>query len=189
MITKKWNEKFKRPIVCFDFDDVLSDFLGLIIDLYNERMNTSLSCEDVKDWDLGKAGKINVFNQILNSKDFWDQIREKGNSMSVLQRLINDGRYDIYIITACNHIYEYEKKVNFILRHVPGFNPSRIIPCKDKALIRGDILIDDKLDNCKECSEFMDIILMDMPHNRDCDEFRRVKQLEEVPALLETIFY
>lgn len=189
MITKKWNEKFKRPIVCFDFDDVLSDFLGSIIDLYNQKMNSSLTCEDVTDWDLSNVGDIQVFNNILTSNDFWDKIREKGNSMRVLQMLINDGRYDIYIITACNHTYEYHKKVEFILDHVPGFNPSRIIPCKDKALIRGDILIDDKVDNCKECSEFMRVLLMDMPHNRDCTEFQRIKELEDVPAILETIFY
>lgn len=189
MITKKWNEKFKRPVVCFDFDDVLSDFLGRIIELYNQKMNTFLTCEDVKDWDLGNVGELEVFNSILNSNVFWDQITEKGKSMHVLQKLINDGRYDIFIITACNHTYEYQRKVDFILEKVPGFNPSRVIPCKDKALIRGDILIDDKIDNCKACSDFMRVLLMDMPHNRQCTEFQRIMTLEEVPMILETIFY
>lgn len=187
-ITRKWDAEKKRPVVILDYDDVLFDFLGKLIQEYNKRMNTSLKVEDIKSWDLSEAGDIHVFMDIIRDAKLWENMKEKNNSMRVVQRLINDGRWNVLICTACTTLDEYIAKVKAIEEQLPGFDISKIISCKDKHLIRGDVLVDDKVENCEDCSPFMHCILMDMPHNRDCDKYQRITNLNRLPRILEDLF-
>lgn len=187
-ITKKWNTEGKRPVVLLDYDDVLFDFLGEVVAEYNKRMNTQLNVSDIKSWDLSEAGDIHVFMDIIRDADLWHQMKEKGNAMHIVQRLINDGRWTVLICTACTTLEEYVAKVKTIEEKLPGFDTSKIISCTDKHLIRGDVLIDDKIENLDNCSPYMECILMDMPHNRNCEKYKRITNLDRLPMILEDMF-
>ncbi len=178
----------RRPVVVFDYDDVLFDFLGEALKEYNDIQNENIQVEDIQDWDLGKIGNLKVFRTIMKDPALWTRIPEKNGSMKILQQLINDGRWTILIATACTSLPEYTEKVKMIEKHLPGFDVSKIISITDKHLIRGDIIIDDKIDNLEKCSPYMKCILMDMPHNRKCDKFERIRDLNGIPALLEELF-
>lgn len=177
----------RRPVIMFDFDDVLFDFLGKVLSIYNEKQKTKLKVEDIKDWDLSKAGDIHVFMDIIRGEEVWTSMWEKNSSMKVLQRLINDGRYTILIGTACGSMLEYIKKVEEIQIRIPNFDTAKIIPITDKHLIRADVLVDDKIENCRACAPYMTCILYDMPHNQECDDYIRIKNLSNIGKLIEDI--
>lgn len=187
-ITKKWDAEGKRPVILLDYDDVLFDFLGEIINEYNRKMNTSIKTTDITSWDLSEAGDIHIFMDIIKDSSLWKRMKEKNNAMRVVQRLINDGRWTVLICTACTTLDEYIVKVRTIEEKLPGFDTSKIISCTDKHLIRGDVLIDDKVENLIKCSPYMNCILMDMPHNTDCKYFQRIKDLKGLPQILEEMF-
>ena len=187
-ITKKWDEEKKRPVVVFDYDDVLFDFLGAVVKDYNAKTGSELKPEDIKSWDLSEAGDIHVFMDIIRDATLWERMEEKNKSMRVVQRLINDGRWTVLICTACTTLDEYVTKVHIIEDMLPGFDTSKIISCTDKHLIRGDVLIDDKIENLDKCAPYMNCILMDMPHNRNCDKYPRIKNLNKLPKMLEDMF-
>lgn len=185
-ITKKWIGK--RPVIMFDYDDVLFDFLGTVLLEYNRRMGTSLIIEDITDWDLGLVGDIHIFMDIIKDASLWYQMKPKKDAIQVVQRLINDGHYTILICTACTTLKEYLIKVEVIEQVLPGFDTSKILSITDKHLIRGDLIIDDKIENLDKCAVYMNCILMDMPHNRDCNKYTRITNLSELDSLLECMF-
>ena len=105
--------------------------------------------------------------------------------------MIKSSKYDLYIITATSDIdgSEFVQKLKWIKRHIPEFNTKRLIACQDKYVIRGDVLVDDKIKNLEECEKYMNCILMDSPPNRECDKYTRIKSLKELPDILNTMFY
>lgn len=187
-ITKKWNTESKRPVILLDYDDVLFDFLGTVLKWYNREKKTSLKVQDVTSWDLSEIGDIHTFMKIIHNADLWKEIPAKGNSMKVVQRLINDGRWNIYICTSCTTLQEYVVKTEVIEKSLPGFDISKVLNVSRKEIIRGDVLIDDKLENLIRCKPYMECILMDMPHNQQTEAFRRINTLEELPSILEDMF-
>lgn len=187
-ITKKWLNSGVRPVVIFDYDDTLFDFLPTIIKEYNQRTNSHLQPEDITDWDLSKFGDIHVFMDIIRDADLWKRIPPKKDAIPTLQRLINDGRYTILIASACTTLAEYVVKVEMIENLLPGFDTSKILSVLDKQLIRGDIIFDDKLETCYKCVPYMKCVLVDAPHNQNCNEYERIFDMAEVPKLLEDYF-
>lgn len=188
-ITKKWSKEGKRPLVLLDFDDVLFDFLGTAIKEYNKTTGERVKLTDVKSWDLSEVGDIHIFMKIIKNPNLWLEMPEKDNSMKVVQRLINDGRWNVLICTACTTLEEYLVKVKLIEERIPGFDLSKIINIADKHLIRGDIIVDDKIENLDKCARYdMKCVLMDMPHNKSCSKYARLHSLQELPNMLEEYF-
>lgn len=188
-ITKKWDKERKRPVVLLDFDDVLFDFLGTVTKRYNEITGENLSVEDFKTWDLSETGDIYVFMSIIKDPNLWKDMPEKDGAMEIVQRLINDGRWNVLICTACTTLEEYVVKVGLIEEKIPGFDTAKILNIVDKHLIRGDVIVDDKVENLDKCARYgTKGILYDMPHNRTCNKFHRIYSLKHLPEILEELF-
>ena len=176
-------------MVLLDFDDVLFDFLGTVTKRYNEITGENLSVEDFKTWDLSETGDIHVFMSIIKDPNLWKDMPEKDGAMEIVQRLINDGRWNVLICTACTTLEEYVVKVGLIEEKIPGFDTAKILNIADKHLIRGDVIIDDKVENLDKCVRYgTKGILYDMPHNRTCNKFQRIYSLKHLPEILEELF-
>ena len=186
-MNKKW--LYKRPTILFDFDNVLCATSEHCLNFYNEIKGTNLNVEDLKDYDLGLIGDWDTFSKIFHDKHFWETIPEKDNSFEILQEIINDGRYDCFIGTATTSNMEYFEKCKIIQNKIKGFNMSKIIPIKDKSKFRAELIVDDYIGNLDECAPFMKCICMEMPYNKNDKKYTHIKKLEELPRLLEKMFY
>ncbi|MGL5977950.1 MAG: 5' nucleotidase, NT5C type [Erysipelotrichaceae bacterium] len=184
----KLRSKNNRPRLLFDMDDVITNFLGSVVDIYNMRKGTQYTIHEVRSWDLNGPFDADIFD-IFREEGFFLQLEEKNNATGVLKSLIDSSRYDVYIITACNTATELMEKVQWMEKVLPSFNQSRIIACKEKHIIRGDMIIDDKVENLEACAPFMECILYDMPHNQDCEQFTRIHNLNQLLPILEERFY
>ena len=185
---QKWDVRYNRPRILFDMDDCINTFLTHLLAVYNERTGAHIKPSEIKDWDLTKyLGEYGL--SIFKEEGFFEGIPEKKNATRTLKKLILSADYDVYIITACTTNRELEEKYKWFDKYLPEFNKDRIIKCKEKEIIRGDVLIDDKVENLEKCSPYMRCILFDMPHNRECQDFPRVKSLAEVVPLLKEWFY
>lgn len=186
--SSKWDPRHNRPVILFDLDDTVNNFTGPLVDIFNERTGAEVKVEDIKDWDLSKyLGEYGI--SIFREEGFFENLPEKNNSLSVLKTLIQSTDYDVYIVTACGTNQELEEKFKWFDKYLPTFNKDRIIKCKEKEIIRGDVLVDDNVSNLRKCAPYMRCILYDMPHNRECEEFLRIHSLEEVLPLLKEWFY
>lgn len=184
----KWDPRYNRPRILFDMDDCINGFMSHLVDVYNERTGANVKAKDIKDWDLSKyLGEYGM--SIFREEGFFEDIPEKKSATKTLKKLIESKNYDVYIITACGSNRELEEKYHWFDKYLPEFNKDRIIKCKEKEIIHGDVLIDDNVSNLRKCAPFMRCILFDMPHNQDCNEFPRVKALKEVIPYLQEWFY
>jgi 5'(3')-deoxyribonucleotidase len=162
--------------------------LGYLVEAYNERMGTNLKAADIKEWDISQYMGKEGF-EIFKEEGFFENVPEKKNSVKALKKLISSDDYDVFIVTACTTNHELEEKFKWFDDNLPEFNKNRIIKCKEKEIIHGDVLIDDNINNLDKCSPFMRCILFDMPHNRDEDRYPRIKSINEAIPLLKEWFY
>lgn len=188
MKENKWSSGGNRPRILFDMDDVVTNFLNHLVKIYNDRKGTKVKISDIKGWNLGDALGQDAYD-IFKEDGFFLQLKSKKKSTSTLKSLIESEKYDIYIVTACTRPEEFLEKVFWFREVLPSFNTDRIISTKEKYLIRGDVIVDDKVANLDTCAPYMECILYDMPSNRNETRYKRIKNLEELIPILEEMFY
>lgn len=188
MAVKRLRSKNNRPVVLFDMDDVITDCLGGVIERWNALKGTSFERNDVTNWNidscLGKGA-----HQVFFEQGFFLGLKEKNNSIRVIRELIKSAKYDIYIVTACQSAQEIQEKMMWLERHIPEFNLKRFIACKEKHMLRSDIIFDDRPENLDACQKHMDCVLYDMPHNVKTKKYERIFDFQQVPEILEKRFY
>lgn len=185
---RRWDQRYNRPRVLIDMDDCINCFTDHLLKVYNQRTGADLKTSDIREWNLQKyIGDYGM--SIFREEGFFENIPEKNGSVSVLKDLIMSRDYDVYVITACGSNQELEEKYHWFEKYLPEFNRNRIIRCKEKELIHGDVLIDDNPDNLKKCRPFMKTVVYDMPTNQDVTDMIRIHSLKDVVPLLREWFY
>lgn len=176
-----------RPRILFDMDDVITNTLHSFMKIYNEENNSNYTVDDIREWDLVSKFGEGIFD-IFRQQDFFYDLDPKNDAVAVLTELINSTKYDVFIITACNSVDELAQKVRWLQKLIPDFNLNRIISCKEKEIIRGDLIVDDKLANLYACEPFMKCVVYDMPHNRNENRFDRITKMSDILPILEETF-
>lgn len=179
----------RKKRVLLDMDDVIVDFMGdVIVDYNKDHSSIPLRLDDCICWNLESILGPIIFKYIYKKGRFLN-LKIKNNSTIYIKELIDSGRYDVFIVTACPHKYFLEKSI-WLDKYMPYFDKERVICTAEKTAIWGDVLIDDKLDNIKSFTELIgEGILMDMPHNRNCNDFKRIYSLENILEILDEMFY
>lgn len=173
--------------VILDMDDVVNQFLDYLLEVYNKKYDKNVKLNDITSWDLTKNEAVRPsIIKLFKKRGFFLSVPEKRGAIEVIKKLMDDGRYDIYIVTACGTVNEYKEKIEWMENYLPEFNKSHIIMCTEKNLIRGDVIVDDKVQNLDECAPYYKkCILYDMPHNRYTHKYDRILTLKELPDILE----
>ena len=188
-----WYSGNNRPIVLLDMDDVITNCLRSAVKNYNEENKTDFNYKDCNTWNLEEFLGVDteVVLNLFRDPGFFENLTPKKGSIGAINKLIKSTLYDIYIITATSDDdgSELMEKIRWFKKYIPNFNTKRIISCRDKYIIRGDVLVDDKVENLDNCSPFMQCVLMDSPTNQDCDKYIRIRSLKSLPDLLERMFY
>ena len=155
--------------VVIDIDDTIIDLLGAWCKWLNDKYDLNIQPEDVKEWDMKKTFYMLSDKQIykpLNDSVFWKTVEPKAGSAEYINRLIDYG-YDVYLCTATSYKNVWTKYVDIIQRYFPFITWDKVIITSNKQMVRCDVMIDDGVHNLigADCCR----ILMDAPHNRDCD--------------------
>lgn len=172
-----------RTIICVDMDEVIADTLREQILRYNDEFNENLTVNDLKGrwiWDFVPSDRIPALERHIASEDFYSSLSVVPHSRVVLERLQH--RYEVYIATA---VMEYPRsfsaKYEWLRQDFPFIQPSHIVFCGHKAILRGDFLIDD---NPRQLRLFQGSgILYSTPANHLIQEFRRVNDWWEIERI------
>lgn len=178
-----------------DMDDVIC--IGGFIDLVNEYLNTTHDINNITNYyvqDLMTEEEYEGFAKYFYNKNLYDYTVLSEDVVNVIKRL-ND-MYDIYIVTAYilkgktdnagNHI---NNKYNYLTKTFPFLDPHKFIFTSDKSVVRGDIVIDDRLSNLYP--QYKTKLLFTSYHNKNITEEElnklgviRVNNFKEIEALL-----
>lgn len=180
------NKKFR---ILIDMDDTITNFLEEVINEYNKTYGTSHSIDEVTEWVIPSSFEYGLFS-VLELTNILTMITPKLDSIEYINKWIDEG-YDVFIVSdCCNRYQSYRDKLKWLKAYIPKFDLSHFIPCKEKYVISGDVLIDDNLDNLEKWSLHnpygMDL-LMTAQHNKGIQDERRIYSFEEADDLIKTM--
>ena len=151
-------------IIFCDIDDVVADLLSEWLRWYNLDYDGCLTPKDIHEWDLSKRVKqscgIKIYDY-LNNPAIYDNVKPIQYSLYGVNQLRQFG-YRVIFATATPRTTPY-RKFDWLEEH--GFKPEMkdYIEIRDKSLLNGDILLDDKVENV---SNFKGKgVLFNQPHN------------------------
>lgn len=180
------NKKFR---ILIDMDDVITCYLEDVVREYNRIYGTSHSIEEITSWEIPSSFEYGLFS-VHKQTDVLTTITPKLDSIEYINKWIDEG-YGVFIVSdCCNCADLYGEKLEWLKTYIPKFDLSHFIPCKEKYVISGDVLIDDNLDNLEKWSLHnpygMDL-LMTAQHNKKIQDERRIYSFEEADDLIKTM--
>lgn len=175
--------------ILIDMDDTITNFLEEVINEYNKTYGTNHSIDEVTEWVIPSSFEYGLFS-VLELTNILTMITPKLDSIEYINKWIDEG-YDVFIVSdCCNRYQSYRDKLKWLKTYIPKFDLSHFIPCKEKYVISGDVLIDDNLDNLEKWSLHnpygMDL-LMTAQHNKGIQDERRINSFEEADDLIKTV--
>lgn len=110
----------------------------------NAQFNTSYEYSDITYWNWfpDKFGKNYDFP--LKQPRFWDKVNYYPNAINAVNNLVAQG-HDCYFVTSSYVNQNLEAKIHKVLERV-NLTEQKVIIIHNKSLLRGDILIDDCID-------------------------------------------
>ncbi|KPV43419.1 5' nucleotidase, NT5C type [Alicyclobacillus ferrooxydans] len=167
--------------IAIDMDEVIADFAGKHIKLYNALFSDSLTTSDLEGhrlWTLRPHQAKDIL-EILNDPMFFRDLDVIEGSQEVIAELSE--QYEIFIATAAmERPSSFAAKFEWLKEHFPFLSDSNFVFCGDKSIIHADYLIDDSVRHFKR---FVGQgILYSAPHNIHETGYVRVKDWEEVRA-------
>lgn len=173
-------------ILC-DVDGVVADMLPAWLALYNADYGDSLTPEQITAWDVSLFVKPECGKRIfsyLDSPDLYNNVlpvRGAANGIVVLREM----GHRVVFLSACTGAEMVKAKVQWLneFGFTTGMNDT-ILTGTDKpslkALIRGDLLIEDYEQNLNEFNGRG--LLLDCAYNRHDTTHHRVTSWQEIVA-------
>ncbi len=170
-----------REVIAIDMDDVIADLLSHWVESVNEYEDENVKLEDIKCWNISRYFKCERQVYKYLTYDLFRHLPVMSDSQRVIKNLME--KHDVFIVTsATSMINSLAAKVEWLQEYFPFISSNNIVLCGDKSIIKADIMIDDGIHN-------LDVfegrkILFDAPHNRDNEQYERVKSWKEIEKIL-----
>ena len=132
----------KKKIILVDMDDTICDLENTVRYILRDEFKVDIN-NDQRIENVSKEYTA-LSRTIVGRKGFYRNLPPIPDVIKALKEMNEE--YDVYICTSPLKEYKYcvSEKFAWIDEYLPEFN-RKIYMCKDKTLIRGDILIDDRL--------------------------------------------
>ena len=176
--------------ILVDMDGILNDF-SPYFEYYAKTMyKYELDTAGRFDWQLlnyfypivSKKKAKKYIDTIMHDEIFWKTLPVKEDSQSILKKVCD--RYEVYIATtpwesfsACRGL-----KIEWLEKYFPFIKRDNIIFSKEKWLLDGDVLIDDRPTTIDKFGRIT--ILIDYPYNKACTPTYRVNSWKEIGDIL-----
>lgn len=172
----------KKLLTLFDADDVLENLVECWTDILNKRYGLNVEIENILSWTISDFFPIDrdlVYN-VLYEEQLWRSLSIKDGAVDTIEQLQADG-HTVKIITA-SHPKTVAIKAEILLDAFKTLSWRDLIITTNKALVMGDILVDDNPDNL--IGGQYKKLLFDRPWNCHCDaeqnEMIRVYNFDDV---------
>ena len=171
--------------IAVDMDEVMADTISEHIRRYNADFGTSLSKGDLQGkwlWQVVPPEHHATLVGYLSEPEFFAGLPLMPGVQRVLERLSRD--HEVFMASAAMEVpTSFAAKFRWMGEHFPFIQPSHMVFCGDKSILRADFLIDD---NPRQLRAFQgEGLLFSAPHNRHETAWKRVENW----AAVERFFY
>ncbi|CAL9701367.1 unnamed protein product [Knipowitschia caucasica] len=189
----------KRLRVLVDMDGVLADFEGGFLRKFRARFPQEpfISLEERRGfWVSAQYGELredlcDKAISIWESKDFFLELEPLPGAVEVVKQMSQMENTDVFICTSPIKRYQHcpQEKYAWVEKHLGHDFLDQVILTRDKTLVSGDILIDDKPDILGvESSPSWEHILFSACHNlhQNCPQRRLTSWADDWRSLLDS---
>lgn len=159
-------------IILLDCDGVIGHFTAGARQWVREERGLNFTDEELTNYDLmasfGLAGEWAPFRAWLSARRFCRTMPTYDGAREFVKALRKLG--DVVVVTSpfvsVDH-WEQDRR-DWLADHF-GFSHKDVISCHRKELVRGHVLIDDKIENCEAFvskSSYRQAVVFDRPWNR-----------------------
>lgn len=172
--------------ILVDMDDTIVNSTARWVDYANHRYGTAVRYDDLQDWNVALAFPMLTKEQIyalLYEEAFWRSITPLPGAAKTMSALKEAG-HRVLIVTNSHYVCLKVKMEEVLFRYFPFLTWDDVILTSQKQLIRGDVLIDDGVQNL--VGGDYEKLLFTQPHNRSFDAvsagMTRVADWREIAA-------
>lgn len=182
-----------KKIIKIDVDGVLRDMLSVMCGIYNAVYNDNIQPCDVKNYNVeisfpkckevdGISAKYFFFNEY--AYEIYNYAKVLPKAKEAIDILHNLGYY--IIIVTCQENY-LNKHNTLVWLDNNNIYYDSICFTDDKSIVKGDIMVDDFIDNLKQCeNNGEELICIKAPYNEDIDFPKKVPSLYHYARFLKT---
>lgn len=160
-----------RRIVWLDCDGILADFVSAYLDLVHQHTGRRHSHADVTDFELSKCvvskeEDNHIWQNLIDRPGWIAGMMDLPGASAAVEELRAIAKVGVLTSPHLGPFWMHERAQWLLAR---GFKKRDIIFASDKSHVRGDVLIDDRKDNCVEWAKTNPgglAILMDCPWNQ-----------------------
>lgn len=169
-----------RETVLVDMDGVLADFDTRFIEIWQKRYpdRPRLDQKNRTSFKIAEEFPVHLqddIREIFSEPGFYRNLPIVKGAVQGMNEMVDSG-LDIWICTS--PLMQYEncvlEKYQWVDEHLGRSWTERIIMTRNKALVRGDFLIDDHPEIPGADSASWEHILFDAPYNRHIPNIRRI---------------
>ena len=176
-----------------DIDDTITNTFDYLIPYIADYLNISkeyLLKNNISYSNIPKDLNFDIQKFVtIYCENFMTNVPLKNGAKEYINKLKELG-HDIVIITARDekrYDKAYELTKNYLIRN--GIKYDKLICNEDKAICckqeNIDLFIDDSITNCRKINDTgVQVLLFDAVHNKNTDEFKRVKTWEEIYEII-----
>ena len=170
----------KRKIILVDMDGVLCQYDERVLEIAHKRFGLPLyHSNEVTNFDTEKIfpeAYHERVDAIADEEGFFRDLMPFPGVIDALHEIEADGRFHVFICTAPKKFYRNSSCVSeknmWVSRFLGRKWTDKVILTRDKTLVRGDVLIDDKPEVVGVADPTWVQIYHDRPYNRNIDRPR-----------------
>lgn len=164
---------YDKKTVLIDMDGVICDYTGRILDLATKRFNLPrYAAKHVGEFYTERVFPKNyqkLVDELSLEKGFFLKLKPLPFAKKAVEQLLADTRFSVWICSAPKKTspYCHSEKFLWLRNHFGQGVAERLILTRDKTLVRGDYLIDDKptIEGENPTPSWKHVIF-DQPYNR-----------------------
>lgn len=187
----------KKKIVLVDMDGVLCQYDAHLLMLAHTHLGLPLhKADEVANFNTEELFEVEYRDRIdalANKEGFFKDLEPFPHAVQALHEMAHDPRLVVFICTAPKKFYKNSfcagEKHHWIATHLGKEWTERVILTRDKTLIHGDVLIDDKPTVSGNITPSWTHVYYDRPYNRVQDKPRITSWSRWKEELLPVLAY
>lgn len=165
----------ESKIVLFDMDGVMCQYDEKLLRLAHERLGLPMylpeEATDFKTEALFPVEYQERVEEIADEEGFFKDLKPFPGVIEAFGEISTDPRFKVFICTTPKRFYKSSSSVSekhtWIARHLGRKWTDKMILTRDKTLVRGHVLFDDKPEVEGEVKPSWVHVYYDRPYNRD----------------------